>query len=242
MIINAIREVTPQGLLVTVSIPGGRRLAGKSFNPRLGIEGGLSVLGTTGIVRPYSISSVRASLKCALDVAAACGITAPVFVPGNIGRKAVERNFPTKEQQVIEAGNEWGFIIDSAVPYRFNKILVAGHPGKLVKLAAGQWDTHSARSGRAADIVALRAETLFGRPFAGEITAEGVFSSLSSQEAKALGNALADEVRVAVKARMAERPDGKAASAGDSATAVAVALTDMQGRIRGTAGRLAPWQ
>ncbi len=242
MIEQAIREVTRAGMLVIISIPGGGAIAKKTFNPRLGIVGGLSVLGTTGIVRPYSVSSMRASLKCALDVAAACGITAPVFVPGNMGRKAVLMNFSAKDEQVIEAGNEWGFVIDSAVPYRFEKILVAGHPGKLVKVVADHWDTHSARSGRAADVVALRAEALFGRLFAGAVTAEGVFSCLSAQEAEALGNALAGEVRKALKARMAESSRKAAAPFNEPATAVSVALTDMQGRIRGTAGGLAPWQ
>ncbi len=232
MIEQAIREVTHRGMLATVSIPGGQTIARKTFNGRLGIEGGLSVLGTTGIVRPYSVSAVRASVKCALDVAASCGITAPVFVPGNMGRRAVLRNFRTREQQIVEAGNEWGFLIDSAVPFRFTDILVAGHPGKLAKLIDGQWDTHSARSGRAADTVALKAATLFGRSFAGAVTAEGIFSSLSAVEAKMLGNLLAEELRKAVEARMAR----------GSAPGVCVALTDMQGRIRGTAGGLAPWQ
>jgi cobalt-precorrin-5B (C1)-methyltransferase len=239
MIEGAIREVTPRGMLVTVSVPGGRKIARRTFNPRLGIEGGLSVLGTTGIVRPYSISSVRASLTCALDVAVACAIKSPVFVPGNLGRKAVERNFSTRDQQVIEAGNEWGFVVDAAVPRRFEKILVAGHPGKLVKLAAGYWDTHSARSGRAHDIVARRAELLFRRPLPGQqVTAEGIFSSLSAEEAETLGNSLAGAVRGAILARMETKSD----SAGTAIPVLAVALTDMQGRIRGTAGELAPWR
>lgn len=234
MIENAVREVTPQGLLVTVSIPGGRKMAEKTFNPRLGINGGLSVLGTTGIVRPYSVSAVHASLKCSLDVAAACGIEAPILVPGNIGRRAAQKNFRTKDQQIIEVGNEWGFIIDSVLSYRFGKLLVAGHPGKLVKLAAGHWDTHSARSDRAVTFVARRAEKLFGRSFSGEVTVEGIFASLPAHEIGTLGNILAGEVQKAVAARMAEHRGTIAAPA--------IALTDMQGRILGSAGDIAPWR
>ncbi len=229
MIAGAIGEITPQGMVVTVSIPGGEKLAEKTYNPRLGITGGLSVLGTTGIVRPFSISALRASLQCALDVAVACGVGAPVFVPGHIGRRAAERNFSLREGQIIETGNEWGFVLDRAAGLAFREILVVGHPGKLVKLAMGDWDTHSARSGSALIIVAQRAEELFGRSFSGQVTAEGVFASLAPEEARQLGDALAGEVCRAI-----------AGKTGHSRTAAAFA--DMQGRIVGTAGDLRPWQ
>ena len=65
----------------------GKKLAAKTFNPRLGVEGGLSILGTSGIVRPFSGTALRDALKCALNVAEACGIKAPVLVPGRIGDK-----------------------------------------------------------------------------------------------------------------------------------------------------------
>ncbi len=230
MIRDAIREVTSEGMLVTVSIPGGGKLAEKTFNPRLGIVGGLSVLGTTGIVRPFSVAALHASVKCALDVAVACGIKAPVFVPGNIGRKAACRHFRLREEQIIEAGNEWGFLIDTAAGYDFRDLLVLGHPGKLVKLAACHWDTHSARSESALSTVTRRAAVLFGRPFAGHVTVGGLFASLNAAEAGALGGALAAAVADAVSLRMG----GK--------TCPATVLIDMQGRILGSAGELKTWQ
>ena len=112
MILAAIRDVTARGVRVEISLPGGREIAAKTFNPRLGIEGGLSILGTTGIVRPYCTRALQDALKCTLDVAAACGVTAPVLVPGNIGASAARRHFSLREEQVIEAGNEWGFVLD----------------------------------------------------------------------------------------------------------------------------------
>lgn len=230
MIISAIREATTQGMLVTVSIPGGEKMAGKTFNPRLGIMGGLSVLGTTGIVRPFSISALRASLQCSLDVAAACGIRMPVFVPGNIGRRAAEHNFRLREGQIIEAGNEWGFVMDVAAGLDFREILVVGHPGKLVKLADGYWDTHSSRSESAVAAVARRAEALFGKTFSEQVTAEGIFASLGPSEAQKLGTLLAGEVRRALAVK----------TGGHFETATA--LTDMRGRILGTSGDIAPWQ
>ena len=85
MIAAAVREVTPRGVRVEIAIPGGRDVARRTFNPRLGIEGGLSILGTTGIVRPYCTRALCDALNCAFDVAAACGVRAPLLVPGNIG-------------------------------------------------------------------------------------------------------------------------------------------------------------
>ncbi|MDD4892138.1 MAG: cobalt-precorrin-5B (C(1))-methyltransferase CbiD, partial [Phycisphaerae bacterium] len=110
MIRQAVRSLTGRPMRVEVSIPGGREVAAKTFNPRLGVVGGLSILGTTGIVRPYCVAALRAALRCSLDVAAACGVTAPVLVPGNIGAKAASANFALRDEQVIEVGNEWGYV------------------------------------------------------------------------------------------------------------------------------------
>ncbi|HEX7579219.1 MAG TPA: cobalt-precorrin-5B (C(1))-methyltransferase CbiD, partial [Thermoanaerobaculia bacterium] len=137
MIREAVREVTFRGVRVTISIDGGRELAAKTFNPRLGIAGGLSILGTTGIVRPFSCSALRETLRCALRVAAATGIRAPVFVPGHIGERAARTHFRVTPEQVVEVGNEWGFAIDEAARQPFAALLMVGHPGKLAKLTAG---------------------------------------------------------------------------------------------------------
>ena len=230
MICSAIRDVTARGMLVTVSIPGGEEMAVKTFNPRLGIIGGLSVLGTTGIVRPFSISALRASLKCALDVAAACRIRMPVFVPGNIGRRAAEENFRLGEGQVIEAGNEWGFVLDRAAGLDFRAILVVGHPGKLAKLAAGDWDTHSSRSRSALPTVIRRAEEMFARSFPDQVTVEGLFHSLDPAETKTLGEGLAADVEKAVRERMG------------GCWPLAVVLIDMRGRMLGSSGDLSLWR
>ncbi len=232
MISQALREITSQGLVVTLSIPEGRKIAEKTFNPRLGIEGGLSILGTTGIVRPFSVSALRASLVCSLDVAEACGVKEPVFVPGHIGRRAAESHFPVRGEQVVEVGNEWGFIIDSAARRDFESILLVGHPGKLAKLAAGYWDTHSSRSESALTFVIRRAEATLPRLSSGQVTVEGVFTSLALPEIHRLGNVLAEDVRRAI----AER------AGGGFPRGIAVALTDMKGMILGVAGDFTPWR
>jgi cobalt-precorrin-5B (C1)-methyltransferase len=230
MIREAVREVTSRGVRVTISIDGGREIAVKTFNPRLGITGGLSILGTTGIVRPFSCSALRESLRCALNVAAAAGVRAPVFVPGRIGERAVRKRFRVAPDQVVEVGNEWGFAIDEAVRKPFAALLALGHPGKLAKLAAGDWDTHSGRSGSALPIVARMHEAVLGRPAAEAPTVEGVFAALGATEKKDLGHALAAAIQKAV----GERTEGRLNAA--------VVLIDLGGRILGRAGDLLFWE
>lgn len=229
MIHEALRGVTDRGVQVTISIPGGEALAAKTFNPRLGITGGLSILGTSGRVRPFSCPALRTSLKCLLDVAVSSGVQMPVFVPGRIGERSAKRHFRVGAEQVIEVGNEWGFMLDNARNMGFKCLLVLGHPGKLAKLAVGEWDTHSSRSSSAAASVARMAEEIFGRFLAETATVEGVFFALETEERDRLGGMLAARIREAI----AERTGGK--------MEIAVALIDMRGDIVGKDGNVKPW-
>jgi len=194
MIEAALREVTSRGIKVTLSIPGGEKLAARTFNPRLGIEGGLSILGTSGRVRPFSCPAVRTSLKYCLNVAAATGVERPVFVPGHIGARAARRHLGATDEQIIEVSNEWGFTLDEAVSRPFHAVTILGHPGKLAKLAMNQWDTHSSRSPSAVPFVSDMAARVLGKELEEGNTVEGLFAGLSAREGKMLGNELAGAV------------------------------------------------
>jgi cobalt-precorrin-5B (C1)-methyltransferase len=230
MIVRAIRDITPRGVRVEISIPGGRDIAAKTFNPRLGIEGGLSILGTTGIVRPYCTRALREALKCTLDVASACHVTTPVFVPGNIGASAARSHFTLRDEQLIEVGNEWGFVLDLLSHYAFQTVLLLGHPGKLAKLAAGQWDTHSSRSSQVTEYLSELCPTVLGHPAPDSTTAEGAFAAMSPPDKKTLADAIAKRVCMAVADRIANR------------LPVAVFLVNMAGECLGTDGDFSPWQ
>ncbi|MGA2035788.1 MAG: cobalt-precorrin-5B (C(1))-methyltransferase CbiD [Thermoguttaceae bacterium] len=228
MIAAAIRQLTSRGVLVTIAIPGGRAIAQETFNPRLGIEGGLSVLGSTGIVRPYCTKALCDALKCALDVAAASGAAGLVLVPGNIGARAVRTHFTLRDEQIVEVGNEWGFVLSLVPSYGFEAIMLLGHPGKLAKLAAGQWDTHSARSQAAAPQIAALCSEVLRRPAPEHQTAEGLFAALSQSDRRRLADVLAARIREAVeKARE---------------IAVAVVLVNMAGEFLGSDGDLSAWR
>jgi cobalt-precorrin-5B (C1)-methyltransferase len=247
MIVAAVRQVTPRGLHVEIAIPGGRQIAAKTFNPRLGIADGLSILGTTGIVRPYCTRALHDALRCAVDVAAACGVTAPVLAPGAIGARAARARFVLGDQQLIEVGNAWGFTLDLLPRHPWRALLLVGHPGKLAKLAAGQWDTHSSRSDPAmrfvADLQCSRHTPCAApdgtRPVpttaglsssADSPTTEGIFAALDDRQRQELGSALAAQVRQAVVDRLRGR------------LLVAVLLVDMSGQTLGCDGDLSPWQ
>jgi len=230
MIRAALREVTPRAVQVTISIPGGRELAKKTFNPRLGIEGGLSILGTTGRVRPFSCKALRCSLECALGVAQACGVLYPVLVPGHIGEQAARRHLTTTPEQVIEVGNEWGFVLERLPGYDFRKVLLLGHAGKLAKLADRQWDTHSSRSGSPVASVARFGVAALGRILPESPTTEGIFAALAEEERRRLGEAVAAGTARAVSDKMAGRLE------------VAVALIDLKGTLLAIHGELRPWR
>jgi cobalt-precorrin-5B (C1)-methyltransferase len=230
MIRDAVNEVTERAVSVTISIPGGQALADKTFNPRLGVVGGLSILGTSGIVRPFSTPALREALKCALNVATACQVLSPVFVPGRIGAKAAKKHFRIAPEQLIEVGNEWGFVLDEASKAVFERLLVLGHPGKLAKLAAGEWDTHSARSESAAPFVEQLAQEVFGRSVPESQTVEGIFSALEEKDAWKLAEKLAHQIRQAVSDRLAGR------------FPVSVLLVNMRGKILGHCGAIEAWE
>jgi cobalt-precorrin-5B (C1)-methyltransferase len=230
MITEAIRSLTDRGVAVTVSISGGEELAKRTFNPRLGIVGGLSIIGTTGRVRPFSCSAVRESIRCLIEVASANDLARPVMVPGHIGARAAQGLLRVREENIIEVSNEWGFALDAMKGHAFKAILVLGHPGKLAKLAQGEWDTHSSRSPSALPYVAKMAGELTGLVWTDIPTVEGIFNALPADNKRLLGDKLAGAVSNAVHAKL------------NNAVPVSVVLVDMKGNLLGQKGDLTPWQ
>lgn len=143
MTVKALRRIIgSRAAVVTVTIPGGRELARKTFNPRLGIVDGLSVLGTTGIVRPMSEEAMKDSLLAELDMYARQGHKAILFVLGTTGENALKDRFG-EFKCILQVSNYIGFMIEEAVERGFTHILIGGFVGKLVKVASGTMNTHS---------------------------------------------------------------------------------------------------
>jgi cobalt-precorrin-5B (C1)-methyltransferase len=147
MITGAVAEVTARGTLVTISVPGGERMARKTTNARLGVLGGISILGTTGIVRPFSTASWRASVEQAVSVMAAQGERTVVLCTGGRTEKAAMALRPDlPEVCFVEVGDFTGAALRRATAAGLDKVIFVGMAGKLAKLAAGVLMTHYTRS------------------------------------------------------------------------------------------------
>lgn len=161
MMTQVVQELLPQGCGcdITVSIPKGIELAKKTLNPILGIEGGISVIGTTGIVRPMSEEGFKNSLTPQISVAKANGYNDIVFVPGKIGENIAKAlSLPSKA--LIQTSNFIGHMLEFAVDEEIKSVLLFGHLGKLVKVAGGIFYTHSKIADARLEIMASYAAML----------------------------------------------------------------------------------
>lgn len=141
----AVREAIgpARGAEVEIFAPEGEARAQKTYNARLGILGGISILGTTGIVTPMSEESWKRSLSLELEIKRAAGLTRVVLVPGNHGERFVREQLGIDSEVVVTMSNFVGYMLDEAVRLGFQHIVLIGHPGKLIKIAAGIFHTHS---------------------------------------------------------------------------------------------------
>ena len=142
LIQNVAAEFKIGGLEVEISIPEGVDLAKKTLNPILGVEGGLSIIGSTGVLRPMSEEAFKNSLVPQIDVAKAAGFDELIFVPGKIGETIAKKiGFP--DGAIIQTSNFIGFMLEAAAEREIKKIILCGHLGKLAKVAAGIFHTHN---------------------------------------------------------------------------------------------------
>lgn len=148
MIEKEVREVLDSngylgGANVIISVPEGEQVAKKTFNPRLGIVNGISILGTTGIVEPMSERALIDTIKVEMQVLKANGLKNLLITPGNYGENFIKETLHLDLKQAVTCSNFVGEAIDYAVDMGFENILLIGHVGKFVKLAAGIMNTHS---------------------------------------------------------------------------------------------------
>jgi len=157
MILENLTDKIPEGKIakVTISIPEGKKIAKKTMNPKLGIVGGISVLGTTGIARSMSSDAYKNSIVTQLDVAIALNLDNLIFVPGNIGEKLALKQLGVSKEQIIQTGNYVGFMFEEAEKRGITKFTFFGHMGKLIKVAGGIFNTkHAIADGRREIMVA----------------------------------------------------------------------------------------
>ena len=145
--VGEVFDLQDVGVDVEISVPGGERMGRRTSNPRLGIMGGISILGTTGIVRPFSTAAWRASVGQAIDVMDAQGARTVVLTTGGRTEKAARRLLPELPAVCfVEVGDFTGYALKRAVALEFERCLFVGMAGKLSKLGAGVLMTHWTRS------------------------------------------------------------------------------------------------
>ena len=130
-------------LQVEISVPEGEKLARQTFNPRLGIAGGISILGTSGIVEPMSNRAILDTIRIELNQRRVQGFDYVAVSPGNYGQDFMKKTYGYDLERSVKCSNFIGNTIDMAVELGFQKLLLTGHIGKLIKVAGGIMNTHS---------------------------------------------------------------------------------------------------
>ncbi len=160
MIFQAVKEICDLAeyegrLLITIRIPKGKELAARTFNPRLGIVDGISVLGTTGILEPMSEKAIVDTIETQIRQLSAQGVRNLLVTPGNYGRGYVSDYLHMQLNSSVKCSNYIGETLDMAVAYHMETLLLVGNIGKLVKLAAGIMNTHSKVADGRCEILAV---------------------------------------------------------------------------------------
>ncbi|MBR4598994.1 MAG: cobalt-precorrin-5B (C(1))-methyltransferase, partial [Treponema sp.] len=181
-----------EGLEVTISVPEGEKIAKQTFNPKLGIVGGISILGTSGIIEPMSEQALLDTIKLEINVRKSQGFRILPVVPGNYGADFLQSEFGFSVETAVHCSNFVYDTVQMAKKAGFKKMLFCGHLGKLVKVAGGIKNTHSKYGDGRMEILLQLAESLFekgdftgkiescGR-FGGKISTDECFSSIKNE-------------------------------------------------------------
>lgn len=200
---------------IEISIPGGEALAAKTWNPRLGIIGGLSILGTTGIVNPFSCSAWIASIHRGVDVARAIGLDHIAGCTGSTSETAIQRHFGLPLEAMIDMGDFVGGLAKYVRQHPVKRLTVGGGFGKITKLAQGAMDLHSGRS--QVDFEYL------SRLVPDEMRGAVLAANTALQVLDMVGVRLAVQVAAAAQVRLQEMVG--------SSTTADIVIVDRQGRI-----------
>lgn len=228
MIKGVLREAAeahghPADFEVTVSVDNGAELARRTWNPRLGIEGGLSILGTTGIVRPFSCSAWIASIHRGIDVARASGLAHVVGATGATSEAAVRRLYELPDIAFLDMGDFAGGTLKYLRRHPVPRLTLAGGIGKMSKLAQGALDLHSGRSQVDFARLAALADRLGADP--ARVAAANTAAEALEIAGPALAQAIAEQARQTALDTLKGAP-----------VAVEVIVTDRGGTVLGRTG------
>jgi len=240
MITEAVKEALPpgKGADILISAPDGANIAKKTMNAKLGIKDGISILGTTGVVKPLSLEACRRSLVPQIDVALAKGYKRILYVPGNIGERIAKEKFNTPEDAIVQTGDFVGYMIDKAVEKNVKEIIILGHSGKIVKLAANIFNTHHKVGDARNEVIASYA----GAVGANQQTINALLVANTSDE----GTEILQKTNLTEPTynRIAQRVHQRVSDRVDNKIKISVVIVAMDGRVLGmdTNACDKPWQ
>ena len=188
------------GLKVIISAPAGNEIAKRTFNSRLGVVGGISILGTTGIVEPMSEEALIDSIALEIRQRKALGDSRLILTPGNFGADFFKSVYGIDSDKIVKCSNYVGKALEAAIDAGFSQVLLAGHIGKFVKLSGGIMNTHSKEGDCRAELMASAA--LLGG--ASAETAQAMFSCVTTDEMLRIleKEGVLDSTMTALKARI----------------------------------------
>ncbi|HBG4073498.1 TPA: cobalt-precorrin-5B (C(1))-methyltransferase [Clostridioides difficile] len=199
-------------LKITIFAPQGEDVAKKTFNPRLGIVGGISIIGTTGIVEPMSDEGWKKSLSIELQMKKEQGLDKIILVPGNHGEQFIREKLNLDIKYVVRVSNFIGYMIKEAQRIGYKKILMAGHIGKFIKVSAGIFNTHSKVADARSEILVANLALMGARyEFLNKInqcvTTEEAVELINNSEYREVYNILSNKCRERVKQYLNEDSD-----------------------------------
>lgn len=228
MITLAVREVFPvEALRITLSIPGGEALAKRTFNPRLGIVGGLSILGTTGIVKPMNEQALLDSLTLELSMIRSLGFHEVYITFAGTGEKFTRKLFGLTSRNVIQCANYPGYVLDEAQRLGFTRATLCGHSGKLLKVCAGSFNTHSRLSGGGIEALCTQLALLGACP---ELVSRVYRANTTNQAAEIVR----DEGYSSVWSILAEIISRKSAERTNHTMKISAVFIDSEGQVLGS--------
>ncbi|MBB1123094.1 cobalt-precorrin-5B (C(1))-methyltransferase CbiD [Limosilactobacillus albertensis] len=155
-----------RGLDIVISVPEGERIAKLTYNPRLGIVGGISILGTSGVVTPMSESSWKHSISIEMNIHRKRGDNTIVLVPGNYGEDFAKDELGIPNAKIVQMSNFVGYVLHETQRLGFTKVLIVGDLGKMIKVAGGIFSTHSKDADARAEIMVANLALMGGVPTA----------------------------------------------------------------------------
>lgn len=155
-----------RGINIVISVPEGERIAKLTYNPRLGIVGGISILGTSGVVTPMSESSWKHSISIEMNIHRKRGDNTIVLVPGNYGEDFAKDELGIPNAKIVQMSNFVGYVLHETQRLGFTKVLIVGDLGKMIKVAGGIFSTHSKDADARAEIMVANLALMGGVPTA----------------------------------------------------------------------------